>query len=577
MISQIKRLCCVFTFACVSFSGQAHEHPPGFAVASASTYATKAGMAILKQGGNAFDAAIAVTSVLAVTEPYHSGLGGGGFWLLYDAQKQKNILVDGRESAPGAASKSMYLDSQGKVISELSLFGPLASAIPGEPAAIAHIAKKYGKLPLYKTLAPAIQLAKSGFEVDEHYRSMILNKRVMQHIKGYPSTAKIFLVKDKIPKVGDLIVQKDLAYTLEQLAKFGRNGFYQGKVAEKLVSEVRKSGGIWSLGDLKNYQVIERAPLEGEYRGTKVITTPPPSAGGIALLTMLNVLGNYDLQDMKQAERTHLIVESMRLAYWDRSEFLGDPQFVKIPLRRLLSIAHAKRLRTHIKQDKATLSAELAQKENSFEDTSENTTHFSIIDQQGNRVAATLSINFLFGSSFVAEGTGVLLNNEMDDFTVKPGEKNVFGLVGGEANQIAANKRPLSSMAPTFLINKERIAVLGTPGGSRIPTMLLLSTLAFVDEKGPLSFVSLPRFHHQYLPDVLQYESDAFNKRIRAKLTKMGYRLQKIRSDYGGPRLYYGDMQGLEWNRQNDTLLAASDPRNIGLAEVHYLLKTNNS
>lgn len=544
--------------------------PPGYSVVSASPHATRAGMQILKAGGNAFDAAVAVSAALGVTEPYHSSIGGGGFWLLFDAKNNKNVLVDGREVAPLAAFKTMYLDKQGEPIKDLSLLGPLASAIPGEPAALAHIAKKYGVLPLSQSLEPAINLAAHGFPVDELYRRMVMNKRLHAYFMKTPSTASIFAPSGKTPKVGELIVQKDLAKTLRIFAKQGHKGFYEGPIASKLVSEVRKNGGIWRLSDLKDYHIIERAPLEGTYKSVKIITTPAPSAGGLSLITMLNLLSHYPLHELPEAKRIHLIVEAMRLAYWDRAEFLGDPDFVTIPMKQLTSLSHANDLRQFIKKDKATLSSALKRKEADFNDTSHNTTHFSIIDAKGNRVSATLSVNFLFGSNFVVKGTGVLLNDQMDDFSVKPGVKNVFGLVGGESNSIAPKKRPLSSMAPTFLVSPSRIALLGTPGGSRIPTMLLLSTLSFVEGKNPVSFVSQPRYHHQYLPDVIQYENDAFSLKTQKELLAMGYRIESLTQDYGGRSYFYGDMQAIEWNMTHDALIASSDPRHIGLAEVHY-------
>lgn len=560
----------VFFFCLIAISVQATDLPPGYSVASASPYATRVGMQILKEGGNAFDAAVAVSAALAVTEPYHSGLGGGGFWLLFDAKNNKNILVDGRETAPLAASHNMYLDKKGEPIKDLSLFGPLASAIPGEPAALAHISKKYGALPFSKVLQPAIELATKGFKVDELYRSIVLNKRINKYFMKYPSTASIFSPNGRSIKVGQRIIQKDLAKTLELLAAKGHDGFYDGVTANKLVNAVRKDGGIWRLEDLKTYKIIEREPLEGTYKGVKIITTPAPSAGGLSLITMLNILDNYSLEDLSDAQRIHTTVEAMRLAYWDRAEFLGDPDFVTVPIKCLTSLSHAKRLNTFIKEDRATLNSELERKQPNFNDTSENTTHFSIIDAKGNRVAATLSVNFLFGSNFVAKGTGVILNNEMDDFAVKPGVKNVFGLVGGESNSIAPKKRPLSSMAPTFLVGPSRVAILGTPGGSRIPTMLLLSSLSFIEGKSPMSFVPQQRYHHQYLPDVIQYENDAFSQRVKKELVDMGYHIESLSQDYGGRSYFYGDMQAIEWNKKNDALIACSDPRHIGLAEVHY-------
>lgn len=565
----MKKIATIFLCLSALVVNAAHISP-GYSVASASPYATRIGMKILKEGGNAFDAAVGVSAALAVTESYHSGLGGGGFWLLYDAKANKNVLIDGREVAPIASSKDMYLNEHGKALTDLSLFGALGAAIPGEPAALAHISKKYGSMPLGKVLSGAINLAKNGFLVDETFRDIISYPRVKKHILATPATYEIFAPKGITPKVGQRLYQKDLAKTLELLAKFGHKGFYEGKVAQQLVHEVRKAGGIWSMADLELYKVIEREPLVGMYQGTKIITTPPPSAGGLSLITMLNILSNYSFVNLDLAQKIHLMVEAMRLAYWDRVEYLGDPAFVKVPVKQLTSLSHAKMLNKFIKKDLATSSFDLSKKSPSFNDGSDNTTHFSIIDRKGNRVSATLSINYLFGSSFVAKGTGVLLNNEMNDFAIKPGTKNVFGLVGGESNSIAPKKRPLSSMAPTFLINPERIAILGTPGGSRIPTMLLLSTLDFIDGKSPLTFVTRPRFHHQYLPDVIEYENDAFDIRLKNKLIAMGYRLQRLNKDYGRRSYVYGDMQAIEWNKKNDSLIATSDPRHIGLAQVHY-------
>lgn len=550
------------------------EKTPGYAIASASPHATKAGMAILAKGGNAFDAAVAVTAVLAVTEPYHSGLGGGGFWLLYDAIHDKNVFIDGREVAPNAASPDMYLNSHGKIIKDLSLFGPLAAAIPGEPAAMVYISQHYGKLPLAEVLRPAIELAEKGFLVDEAYRYIASNQKILPHLSKYPSSSSIFLEGGQPPKVGYRIVQKDLAQTLTKIAQQGHKGFYEGEVASKLVNEVRKGGGIWQLADLKEYKVMVREPLVGEYKGVQIITSPPPSAGGVSLLTMLGLLKHYPLHTFKKVMQIHYIVEAMRLAYWDRSQFLGDPDFVDLPIKKLLAASHLTYLRQFIVEDKATPSSTLVEKKVNFQDTAENTTHFSIIDQAGNRVAATLSINYLFGSSYVAEGTGILLNNEMNDFAIKPGTKNVFGLVGGISNKIEPKKRPLSSMAPTFLLTHSSISVLGTPGGSRIPTMLLLSTLAFANGQGPITFVSMPRYHHQYLPDIIEYEKDALDERTKAKLLAMGYHLNLLSTDYGGRSYVYGDMQAVQWDKETDSLIAASDPRHIGLAEVHYMEKS---
>lgn len=547
------------------------KKPPGYVVATASRYATEAGMAILQKGGNAFDAAVAISAVLAVTEPYHSGIGGGGFWLLHDAKNNKNIFIDGREVAPLSASRDMYLDHYKRPIKNLSLVGPLASAIPGEVAALDYIATHYGTLSLAQDLNDAIHLADEGFKVDSLYRKVTSIPFILENLRADRLAAEIFLNHGEVPAIGHVIKQKALSKTLAAIAKRGSKAFYQGPIAERMVAAVRKGGGIWQLEDLKDYRLSIRKPLVGEYKGIRIITAPPPSAGGIALLTMLKILQSYPLNNFSYLQKVHHILESMRLAYWDRARFLGDSDFVKVPVAELLSEKHIKTLKKYIRPQRATPSSMLGRTPRAFAELSVNTTHFSVIDKMGNMVSATMSINYLFGSGFVAGNTGVLLNNEMDDFSVKPGVKNIFGLVGSEKNAIAPKKRPLSSMSPTFLMTDSRVAVIGTPGGSRIPTMLLISTLAFADGKHPVTMVSVPRFHHQYLPDVVTYENDAFDKRLQHKLREMGYRIQSLSKDYQGRTYVYGDMQIVEWDKRSNALFGASDPRKVGLSSVFYV------
>ncbi|KTD14596.1 gamma-glutamyltranspeptidase [Legionella gratiana] len=565
-LRRIHKVICIvlsvnLVYANTSFAEQYNVQPPGYAVASAHPLATNAGLEILAQGGNAFDAAVAVSAVLGVVEPYHSGLGGGGFWLLHQEEQHKNTFIDARETAPMAAKKDMYLGPDGRVIPGLSLNGGLAAAIPGEPAALAYIAKNYGRLPLEKTLAPAIRLAEEGFIVDKQLHTFLKNEDRLNQIKKYPATAAIFLKNGRPYLIGDRLVQKDLAKTLRLIAKKGEQGFYEGEVAEQLVKSVNAAGGIWTLADLAQYRIKVREPLIGAYHNMLIITAPPPSAGGIALLTMLNILSHYSLASLSKVQWIHYLVESMRLAYWQREQFLGDPDFVTIPVEKLISAENGKQLSTLIYPDKATPSAVLqGQKKNTTKSSnSKNTTHISIIDAEGNRVAATMTINYIFGSSVVAEGTGILLNDEMDDFSSKVGEENVFGIVGADKNSIEPGKRPLSNMAPTFLELPGRVAILGTPGGSRIPTMVLIASLVFNDAYGAISMVSAMRFHHQYLPDVLQFEPDTFPPAIQEGLKAMGYHLMPLGQ-------YYGDLQAITWDKQRNLLTAASDPRNIGLA-----------
>jgi gamma-glutamyltranspeptidase/glutathione hydrolase len=554
----IKLLNSVFVLALsLNASLSIAETPSASAVASAHPLATQAGIEILKTGGNAFDAAVAITAMLAVVEPYGSGLGGGGLWLLHDNRKNKEIMIDGRETAPAAASRDMYLNAKGEVVENLSVNGPLAAAIPGVPAALVHIAQKYGQLPLAATLAPAIKVAKEGFAVDERYRRLAqMRKNVLNR---YPSSAQIFLVNGEAPPPGHIIVQTDLAKTLTAIAQKGNDGFYRGSVAQSIVEEIQKSGGNWSMNDLASYRVVEREPIRTVYKGIKITTASPPSSGGIALVDALNILSAYDLEKMPLATQKHAVVEAMRRAYRDRALYLGDPDFVDIPVSLLTSPVYAAGQRTTLHLDKATPSNTLtginAIKEGF------HTTHFSILDQERNSVAATVTINVPFGSAYVVQGTGVLLNDEMDDFSVKPGVPNAYSLVGAEANSIAPNKRPLSSMSPTLLDGPQGMAVLGTPGGSRIISMVLLGILDYARGNKPDSWVSQKRFHHQYLPDKIQYETGAFDDDVRAELQFMGHELDEVK----GP---YGNMQAILWDVKNNKVFAASDPRGVGSSIV---------
>ena len=530
---------------------------PPAAIASAHPLATQAGMDIFDAGGNAFDAAVAVSAVLAVVEPYSSGIGGGGFWLLHRSSDGFEVMVDGRERAPLSAHRDMYLDEAGNVIAGLSVDGALAAGIPGEPAALAHIAGHYGRLPLAQALAPAIHLARTGFPVDAYYRRMAGFR--LAALQADATAAGIFLAGDAVPEMGSLIVQADLADTLDALAQHGRDGFYAGTVAERLVAGVQAVDGIWTREDLARYRVVEREPVRSEYHGYTITSAPPPSSGGVALAAMLNMLSGFPLADMSTADRTHVIIEAMRRAYRDRAEYLGDTDFVDVPVERLASKQHAGSLARSIRPDRATPSSSLGGP--GMTTGGADTTHFSVLDAAGNRVAATLSINYPFGAAVVPAGTGVLLNDEMDDFSAKPGVPNVYGLVGAEANAIEPGKRPLSSMSPTFVENTQGVAILGTPGGSRIITMVLLGILDLVEGSGPDSWVSLPRFHHQYLPDAVEYEANAFDAATLQALAAKGHQMKRHASSWG-------NMQAVYLDKQSGKVLAASDPRGIGAAQV---------
>jgi gamma-glutamyltranspeptidase/glutathione hydrolase len=545
-------------------ASQPESTPPANAIASAHPLATSAGIKILQQGGNAFDAAVTVTAVLAVVEPYSSGIGGGGFYLLHRQRDNFQTMLDARETAPLAASRDMYLDEKGK-LSKDSLEGPLSAGIPGIPAALVYLAKNYGNLPLPQTLAPAIKLAREGFAVDDYYRRMAGMRHSL--LQRYPATSQIFLHNNAVPENGYLIRQTDLAQTLELIGQTRGEAFYSGKIARQMVAEVSRTGGIWTQKDLETYRLKEREPIRGQYKGWTITSAAPPSSGGIALVTMLNILEPFDLGNMEEAERIHTIVEAMRLAYRDRAQYLGDADFVNVPVRQLLGQVHTDLKRRWIKAGQATPSATFPPLTAS-ESKAADTTHFSILDRQGNRVAATLSINYPFGSGYVVPTTGVLLNDEMDDFSAKPGVPNAYGLVGSQANAIAPGKRPLSSMSPTFIENDERVAILGTPGGSRIISMVLLGAIEFMRGGDAQAIVTRPRYHHQYLPDKIQFETSALSEQVQKKLQQMGYMLAHKKSPYGDANSVYGNMQAVVWERKKLQVEAASDPRGIGSSQV---------
>ncbi len=527
------------------------------AIATAHPIATRAGQQILKQGGNAFDAAVAISATLAVVEPFSSGLGGGGFWLLQDAKSKKSIMIDGRETAPLAATETMYQDKHGKVIKGLSINGALAAGIPGEPAALVHIAENYGRLSLKQSLAPAIKAAQQGFRVTPAYRRMVRFR--LKVLRQSPAAAKVFLYRNKIPRRGYLIKQPDLAKTLQAIAEQGHAGFYQGEIAKALVRGARAAGGIWSLKDLLAYKIKERQPIIGHYKNYQIISAAPPSSGGIALVTMLNILEQYDLQKIQPAQRIHLIVEAMRRAYRDRAEFLGDSDFISIPIKKLISKSYAKELAKTITLQHATPSSALKSAVPVVQ--GQHTTHFSVVDKEGNKVSATLSINYPFGSGFMPPGTGVLLNDEMDDFSSKPGTPNIYGLVGNKNNAIEPAKRMLSSMSPTIVENTTNsdYAVIGTPGGSRIITMVLHGILGFTAGKSATAIVGEPRYHHQYLPDRIQFEKAAISAAIAKELKNRQHLLKRLVGSYGNMQLVVS---------RNNKMNAASDPRGEGLAII---------
>ena len=515
-------------------------------VASEQGLATQVGLDILKQGGNAIDAAVAVGFALAVVLPNAGNIGGGGFMVLHDDKTGKDVAIDFREIAPAKASRDMYLDNQGNVIDGKSLFTHDASGVPGTVAGMEYALKKWGTMPLSKVLEPAIKLADKGFIVSDVLAQTL--KEEKSTLGKWSASKAIFFKNGEPLKSGDLLVQKDLAKSLRLIAKQGAKAFYQGEIATKIAKEMQSQGGTMTLEDLKAYKVVERQPIIGDYRGYKVVTMPPPSSGGVHLIEILNMLEHYPIKEdgVNSAKNIHHMAESMKLAYADRSEYLGDPDFVKIPVTGLTSKAYANERVKTIDDNKARLSSTIKPgKPQPYE--SDQTTHFSVMDKAGNAVAVTYTLNLNFGSGIVVEGTGILLNNEMDDFSVKPGVPNAFGLVGGAANAIEAKKRPLSSMTPTIVMkNNKPWLVTGSPGGARIITTVLQSVVNTIDhEMNPAEAIITPRVHHQWLPDELRVEEGISPDTIKLLQDKghkvvtkapMG-RIQIIQADDSG---FYG-------------------------------------
>ena len=529
------------------------------AIASAYPLASQAGQEILAAGGNAFDAAVAVSAALAVVEPTSSGLGGGGFYLLHRQSDGYETMLDAREKAPGAASRDMYLDKAGNPIENASIAGALAAAIPGEPAAFEYLARKYGRLPLKQSLQPAVRLAREGFPMYARLQGAMRYKQKV--LLRSSDAAKVFLTGDGgIPEVGAVIKQPDLAKTLEAIADQGAKGFYSGRVAADLVAGVHADGGIWTLEDLAAYRVVERKPLIGDYHGARIVSASPPSSGGIAVIDALNILSGFDLHRYDSATRKHLVIEALRRVYRDREIYLGDPDFIKVPLALLSSPDYATGQRNSIRTDKAMPSDMLPGLES--EPAGLQTTHFSVLDADGNRVAATISVNLFFGTGYMAPKTGVLLNNTMDDFSIKPGRPNAFGLVGGTANAIAPNKRSLSSMSPTFVETSKGLMIVGSPGGSYIISMVLLGTLNYLDGMNAADIVKYPHYHHQYLPDEVDYEQGALTDAEIKELQAMGHTLKVSGRQWG-------NMQVVTWDFGTGKVEAASDPRGEGVGLVY--------
>ena len=526
--------------------------PSKGAVVTSNALATKAGEKILAEGGNAYDAATTISAMLSVVEPFASGLGGGAFWLIYDAKSKKYKMLDARETAPLQSHKNMYLDENENLIKNISKLGPLSAGIPGIPAVLSYVNEKYGSKKLSTLLVPAYKAAINGFPVNERYLKGANYKK--EWLKKYKETEAIFLDKGEVPKKGWILKQTDLAKTIKKIMKGGHKSFYTGSFAKKMVESVQNNGGIWSEEDLNRYKVIEREPVKSTYKGISIIAPGLPSSGGLVLSNALNILAGYELDKLSLTTQKHLIIEALRRAYYERAIKMGDPDFMANSLEFLLTPSYAAKQRESININYATDNQTLEFADPPYQGQGNDTTHFSVIDKYGNRVAVTQSINFWFGSAFVPKGTGVLLNNEMDDFSIKPGTENGYGLIGYDANAVEPEKRMLSSMTPTFLESDRGFVILGTPGGSRIISMILLATLEWVNGGDAKSMVSLPRFHHQYHPDYVLYEEEAFMSSEIDELESMGHIFKKSNRQFG-------NMQIIMWDQVNNKIEIASDPR----------------
>jgi gamma-glutamyltranspeptidase/glutathione hydrolase len=521
-------------------------------VSTENFLATQIGLEILKRGGNAVDAAVAVGFALAVVLPDAGNIGGGGFMMVYSAKHNETIALDFREVAPLLASKSMFLDANGKPVPGLSTASPIAIGVPGTVAGFELALKKYGTMRLEDLMTPAIRLAENGFIVTPYLETLL--ETAEPTLSKWESTKAIFFRNGRPLKAGERLVQKDLGRSLRLIARGGSKAFYQGSIARKIVADIRKHGGLISQKDFDEYRVVERTPVVGTYRGCKVVSMPPPSSGGVHLIQMLNVMENFSSETLAEdsAKRVHLLAETMKFAYADRAQFLGDPDFVKIPQKWIMSKEYAKEMSQLIDQDRA-LPANFIKSGKPIPYESDETTHYTVVDKSGNIVSTTYTLNLLFGSGMVASGTGILLNNEMDDFATGPGIPNSFGLVGGLQNLIEPRKRPLSSMSPTIVFKNDRpFLVTGSPGGSRIITTVLQIITNVIDRGMNVAEATLaPRMHHQWNPDTLRLES-GFSLETKDKLKSLGHQL------YTGKTM--GRTQTMLFN--GDRIEGFSDTRN---------------
>jgi gamma-glutamyltranspeptidase/glutathione hydrolase len=530
-------------------------------VATEEALATRIGVDVLKKGGNAVDAAVAVGFALAVTLPQAGNLGGGGFMLIHSSRTDETVVIDYREAAPMGASRDMYLDGRGDVDLKRVRFSHLAAGVPGTVAGLALAQERYGTLSLKELLAPAIALAQGGVVVSAEFAASL--SAASSHLRRWPQSARVFFKADGSTYVaGERLVQPDLASSLEQIARQGQKAFYEGAIAEKIVREMEKHDGLITKADLRSYRAMVRKPVVGTYRGYTIRSVPPPSSGGVHLIQMLNILEAFPIEELgvNSANSIHLMAETMKVAYRDRSRYLGDPDFVDVPVSCLVSKAYAAKSRARIDRTQARSSVVIAPGD-PLACESEQTTHYSVMDAAGNVVSNTYTLNFSYGSGIVVGGTGILLNNEMDDFSAKPGAANAYGLVGGKANAVAPGKRPLSSMTPTLVFNNGRpVLVTGTPGGSRIITTVLQIIMNVVDHGMDIATATAtPRVHHQWLPDKLQVER-GLSLETLGKLARMGYDIET--------RDAMGSAQSIV--RGSDGFIGVSDPRTPGGLALGY-------
>jgi gamma-glutamyltranspeptidase/glutathione hydrolase len=526
-------------------------------VVSASELASQVGIDILKKGGNAVDAAVAVGFTLAVTYPAAGNLGGGGFMVIH-LKDGKNTTIDYREKAPITAKENLYLDSLGNYDPNLSQFGVTSVGVPGSVAGLIYALEKYGSLSLEDVIQPAIDLAENGFNLEYQLAKSLENEN--NYFVKYASSKKIFTKNGSPLKEGEKLLQSDLANTLKQISDNGVKGFYEGKIAQLIVSQIKSNGGYITLKDLQSYNATERVPIQTNYRGYDVVTMGPPSAGGITLLQLLNILENhnFEVKEWGSSKYIHLLVEAMKYVFADRSIHIGDPDFYNVPEKWLISKTYAKEIFNKIGET-ATPSENIfpgnpPQKE------SEETTHYSVIDRYGNAVSTTTTLNSSYGSKIVVEGAGFLLNNEMDDFSSKPGIPNQFGLIGSEANKIESGKRMLSSMTPTIIIKKGKpFMIVGSPGGSTIPTVILQIILNVLEFKMDISqAINMPRIHHQWLPDKIDYEKFGLSLDVIDALKKKG--------EIIGEERILGRVEGIISDYNEQIFYGTSDPRGFGAA-----------